>query len=126
MWLKKYFVRKGETAHDFVTCSIYNRSPKARWYADHTDEAMDWLWKHKMIKWSKPIYELGEGDWNKYIEYTKIGGFIRAWYKCSYWEFTKYYILQYCWWLHRVYYPIMIHVFGKNYDCKDYQEYGYE
>ena len=126
MWLKKYFVRKGETAHDFITCSMYYRSPESRWNIDHTKEQMDWLWKHKMIEWSAPYYQLGEGDCEKYIAYTKLGRLIRAYYHCSYWQFIKYYVLQYGWWKHRVYYPIMIHVFGKHYDWQDYKDYGYE
>lgn len=123
MWLKKYFVRKGETAHKFSSCTIYNRSPESRWKTDHTPEVMNWLWKHKMIEWSEPYIQLGERPTEKFITYTKLGGKIRAWYKCSYWEYFKYYILNKTFWEYKVYYPIMIHVFGKHYDWQDYENY---
>lgn len=115
MWLKKYFVRKGETPHKFCTCSMYNRSEESRWKEDHAPEVMEWLWKHKMIEWSEPYTMLGEPSYKKYIAYTKIGCLLRAYYEYSYWQFAKYYVLQYHFWLYKVYYPIMIHVFGKHY-----------
>jgi hypothetical protein len=121
MWLKKYFVRKGETAHKFYTCSIYNRSPERQWNEDHTPEVMDWLWKHKMIKWSEPYIQLGENPTGKFIAYTKLGRKLRAWYECSYWHYFKYYILNKTFWEYKVYYPIMINVFGKHYDWQDYE-----
>ena len=119
---RRAFMRNGKK--HFI--SLYNRNSYSQWYKDYSLIQMKWLWEHKMIKWSKPNYYLGEGDWNKYIEYTKLGGLIRAYYHCSYWEFTKYYILQYCWWKSHVYHPIMIHVFDKHYDWQDYKDYGYE
>lgn len=123
MWLKKYFVRKGETAHKFCSMSCYNRGPESRWKTDHTPEVMDWLWKHKMIQWSEPYIQLGERPTVKFIAYTKLGRKIRAWYECSYWEYFKYYILNKTFWVYKVYYPIMIHVFGKHYDWQDYKNY---
>ena len=54
---------------------------------------------------------------------TKLGRKIRAWYECSYWEYFKYYILNKTFWVYKVYYPIMIHVFGKHYDWQDYKNY---
>jgi len=120
MWLKKYFVRKGETSHKFYTMSCYNRSTERRWLEDHTPEVMDWLWKHKMIKWSKPYINFGERSDEKFIEYTKIGRIIRTWYECSYWQYFKYYILCNGFWKYNAYYPIMIYIFGKHYDWQDY------
>lgn len=123
MWLKKYFVRKGETAHDFCSMSGYNRGTEKRWYEDHDKEVMDWLWNHNMIEWSKPYVQLGEPVNGKFITYTKLGRAIRAWYEFSYWDYFKYYILRKIFWEYRVYYPIMIHVFGKHYDWQDYEDY---
>ena len=123
MWLKKYFVRKGETAHKFCTCSIYNRGPVNRWYKDHDKEVIDWLWKHKMIRLSNPYIQLRENPTEKFIAYTKLGRKIRAWYECSYWQYFKYYILNMGFWEYKVYYPIMIHVFGNHYDWQDYKNY---
>ena len=121
MWLKKYFVRKGETAHDFCSMKCYNRSSENRWIEDHGKEVMDWLWKHKMIEWSEPYIELFENPNEKFISYTKLGRKIRAGYECSYWQYFKYYILNKTFWEYKVYYPIMIHVFGKHYDWQDYE-----
>jgi len=121
MWLKKYFIRKGETAHDFCTMKCYNRGPERRWKEDYSEEVMDWLWKHKMIQWSEPYIELFENLNEKFIMYTKLGRKIRAWYECSYWQYFKYYILCKTFWQYKVYYPIMIHVFGKHYDWQDYE-----
>jgi len=120
MWLKKYFVRKGETAHKFSSCTMYNRAPEKRWYKDHDPEVMDWLWKHKMICLSNPYIQLGEWPTDTFIMYTKLGRKIRAWYECSYWEYFKYYILNKTFWMYKIYYPIMIHVFGKHYNWQDY------
>lgn len=124
MWLKKYFVRKGETAHDFCSMKCYNRGPENRWIEDHGKEAMDWLWKHKMVQWSEPYIQLGERPTEKFIMYTKLGRKIRAWYESSYWQYFKYYILNKTFWEYKVYYPIMIHVFGKHYDWQDYENYN--
>ena len=124
MWLKKYFVRKGETAHKFCSCKMYHRGSERRWIEDHTIEAMNWLWKHKMIQWSEPYIQLGERPTEKFIEYTKLGEKIRAFYECSYWQYFKYYILNKTFWKYKVYYPIMIHVFGKHYDWQDYKNYN--
>ena len=121
MWLKKYFVRKGETAHKFCSINCYNRSPERQWYKDHTPEVMDWLWKHKMIQWSDPYVQLGESPTEKFIMYTKLGRKIRAWYECSYWQYFKYYILNKTFWEYKVYYPIMINIFGKHYAWQDYK-----
>ena len=121
MWLKKYFVRKGETAHDFCSMKCYNRGTEKRWIEDHGKEVMDWLWKHKMIQWSEPYIELFENPNEKFIAYTKIGRKIRAWYESSYWQYFKYYILNKTFWEYKVYYSIMIHVFGKHYDWQDYE-----
>ena len=123
MWLKKYFVRKGETAHKFSSCTMYNRAPEKRWYKDHDPEVMDWLWKHKMICLSNPYIQLGEWPTDTFIMYTKLGRKIRAWYECSYWQYFKYYILNKTFWEYKVYYPIMIHVFGKHYAWQDYKNY---
>ena len=121
MYLKKYFIRNGETAHDFCTMKCYNRGPERRWKEDYSEEVMDWLWKHKMIQWSEPYIELFENLNDKFIMYTKLGRKIRAWYECSYWQYFKYYILCKTFWQYKVYYPIMIHVFGKHYDWQDYK-----
>ena len=102
MWLKKYFVRKGETVHKFSSYTMYNRSPERQWNKDHTPEVMDWLWKHKMIQWSEPYIELGESPNKKFIAYTKLGRKIRAWYECSYWDYFKHYILKKTFWEYKV------------------------
>lgn len=123
MWLKKYFVRKGEIAHKFSSCTTYNRGSLNRWYKDHDKEVMDWLWKHKMICLSNPYIQLGESPTEQFIAYTKLGRKIRAWYESSYWQYFKYYILNKTFLKYKVYYPIMIHVFGKHYNWQDYKNY---
>ena len=123
MWLKKYFVRKGEAAHKFSSSTMYNRGPESRWKTDHTLEVMNWLWKHKMIQWSEPDIKLGESSTERFIVYTKLGRKIRNWYECSYWQYFKYYILNKTFWEYKVYYPIMINIFKKHYDWLDYENY---
>ena len=120
MTRKEAFIRKGETPHKFITTSMYNRANATKWYKDHTPEQMTYLWQHGYIIWSKPISELHEPENVKYIEYTESGCKWREWYTMSYWDWFKYNILGYMFWLYKVYYPIRKYIFRKPYPWEGY------
>lgn len=73
--------------------SFYNRNVSAQWVEDYTVEQLKWLWDNKHIEFSKPLYDLGEGDYKKYIKFTKKGRRWHNWYSCTFKEHVKYYII---------------------------------
>lgn len=115
MTRKEAFIRKGETPHEFITTSMYNRANATRWYRDHTPEQMTYLWTHGYIMWDKPMVQLGERETDKYIVYTDLGRKWREWYTMSHWDWMKYHVFGYMFWLYKVYYPIRKHIFRKPY-----------
>ena len=106
MTRKEAFLRSGEKAFDFCSMKPYNRSEESRWYKDYTEEQMKYLWDHDYIMYTTPIYKLGENDSNKYIQFTKSGIRWREWYEMSHWNWIKYNVLGYMFWVYTVYYPI--------------------
>ena len=121
MTRKEAFLRKGEKAFDFCSTSLYNRSNATRWYEDYNVYQMTYLWDHNYITWSKPMIHLGERETEKYIEFTKTGQKWREWYTLSHWDWFKYNVLGYMFWLYKVYYPIRKHIFRKSYPWEGYE-----
>lgn len=121
MTRKEAFLRSGEKAFDFCSMKPYNRSEESRWYKDYTEEQMKYLWDHDYIMYTTPIYKLGENDSNKYIQFTKSGTRWREWYEVSHWNWFKYNVLGYMFWVYTVYYPIRKYVFRKPYPWKGYE-----
>lgn len=73
--------------------SFYNRNTATQWYIDYTTEQLTWLWDNKHIEFDNPLYNLGETDNKKYIQFTKKGRRWHNWYSCSFKDYVKYYII---------------------------------
>lgn len=73
--------------------SFYNRHTSTQWADDYTEEQLKWLWDNKHIEFSKPLYDLGERGYKKYIQFTKKGRRWHDWYSNSFKEYVKYYII---------------------------------
>ena len=121
MTRKEAFLRSGEKAFDFCSMKLYNRSGERRWYTDYTEEQMKYLWDHNYIMYTTPIYKLGESDKDKYIQFTESGTRWREWYEVSHWDWVKYNVLGYMFWVYTVYYPIRKYVFRKPYSWEGYE-----
>lgn len=97
---------------------FYNRAESSEWSDDYNQFQMEWLFKHKMVRFSEPMVEYGENPNKKYIEFTKKGLRWNRWYSCGLFDYIMIYVLRKYWWK-RLWCKFMIKC-GKHYDWQDY------
>ena len=100
--------------------SFYNRNIWGQWLSDYNEYQLEWLFKHRMVKWSEPKLHLGENPKNKYIEFTKKGEWWHDWYSFTLWEWIMVFVFKKYLWKH-LWHKFMI-AMGHHYKWQEYDE----